>query len=713
MSEDTARRAITFTQYDEPPLKTGEYTITVHQKVPSQPAPNDFPVSRRFAVSGERFTLDPSEIAGVYPPDLANGEYAGDLPHVLVTRRTLPWERASTNDPAAPWLALLLFNEDELVAQPVRRTVRDLVPEDTAIVDAGSASAGKGTMPAGYVSYPGLGQLEYGEAADDDCMTIDVDADLFSKVAPAPADLPFLAHLRESDTQDTHDTEDGNTSLAVVLGNRVPRDNQRAHVFLVSIENLGSILPTPDGKRSVGLTASKVRLVTYRWWTFTADAKGKAFAGLVKGLVGPSYSSGRPALASLQVPFGPRPDRTAVENAMRAAADGKLGDAGAAALAHNAYSMGYLPVQHHMRRGGKTVSWYRGPLAPTEVTTELDLPLASSDAALRYDPQTGMFDVSYAAAWQIGRLLALQNESFTIALYNWRRRSRTAQALAAEHRVMTNLLGGSLESVTSALSDAIATRTPNAPPEHVVSWLARLSLLKGVPFNYLVPDERMLPPESLRVFHLDRAWMNALLDGAFSIGRATSGEHAHDAQHRDAMLELVDAATKELRSNARPATNHTNTDGKVTGFLLRSEAVAGWPHLNVFGYADAARKVEVPKLRFARVSNDIILCLFDGAFTVLGIHEHPGQLHCGVEGDSGKFITTLRAVDPPDPGLQYLSGSAPVGTRNDKQTLTVAAAATSIKSALSNLEQTVQTFTSAEFALQMIKGVVEIEFASR
>src|SRR5262245_19805440 len=56
-------------------------------------------------------------------------------------------------------------------------------------------------------------------------------------------------------------------------------------------------------------------------------------------------------------------------------------------------------------------------------------------------------------------------------------------------------------------------------PELLSRWLGRLRLLKGVPFNYLIPDEGMLPPESIRFFYLDMNWVDALLDGAFSIGR--------------------------------------------------------------------------------------------------------------------------------------------------------------------------------------------------
>ncbi len=47
-------------------------------------------------------------------------------------------------------------------------------------------------------------------------------------------------------------------------------------------------------------------------------------------------------------------------------------------------------------------------------------------------------------------------------------------------------------------------------PPDVVRFLARLRLLEGVPFNYLVPDATMLPLESIRFFYVDRNWLDAL-----------------------------------------------------------------------------------------------------------------------------------------------------------------------------------------------------------
>ena len=710
MTLSPGQRFITFIQDAEPPLKTGQYTITAHQKALSQPEPNDFHTTRKFAVSGERFRIDPAEIAGVFPPDLANGEYEGALPHVLFNRRTLPWERDSvTGDGAAPWLAVLLF-DDANAPTPVKRTAKELVPIHQVITVRGSKVTGVGAMPDGCVSYPGLTTLDYGESPDDDCMTVDIDAATFSQIAPSVADLHYLAHIREADTVDTHDTPQATSSLAVVLGNRVPLADQREHAYLVSLEHLESLLPGEDGTRNPNLTATTVRLLTYQWWTFTANTMGETFTGLLGSLNRPAPEHEK--LTSLQVPFsGSRPGSTRVQQAMNNQAAGTLQPGDAEVLVRDAYEMGYVPLAHHLRHAGQTVSWYRGPLVPYVVTSSVALPFSCPDAGNRYNPQTGMFDVSYGAAWQLGQLLALQNEGIAMALYNWRRSVRRSTAIADEQRRISELLGDALPSVIGARARRIAASEPSDPPKEVVCWLSKLSLLFGVPFNYLVPHEGMLPPESLRVFHLDRAWVEALVDGAFSTGRVTSGERQFDAERLPSLLSQAHSQARRVRPNVRPRTSHANASGAVTGFLLRSQAVAGWPNVDVLGYSDRDRHVEIPKLRLARLSADVMLCLFDGMLDVIGIHEAPGQLRCGVEGRPGSYTTTLREVNPPTPGYQYVPSSAPVLTRSDTRTLMVASSATQIRHTLENrFKQTFTDFTSAEFALEMIKGVQEVEF---
>ena len=462
-----------------------------------------------------------------------------------------------------------------------------------------------------------------------------------------------------------------------------------------------------------------MRLVTYAWWSFTAAAQQAATLGrLLEGLNAvPDGQDG--ALSSLQLPFtGPRPTAPQVQQALAAQADGDLTSEEATALTHNAFALGYVPLIHRLRHGGQTVSWYRGPLAPLPVTATVPTPISCPDAVSRYNPQTGMFDVSYAAAWQLGLLLGLASRNFATTLYNWRSRLRTSASAQARPAVCEQLLAGAFPSVLGSRAARLASASDPQPPDSVVQWLARLALLEGVPFSYLVPDERMLPPESLRMFHVDRAWIDALVDGAFSIGRVTTADAALDAEHQDELRALVHARRRSAQA-ASPAPGDTATDGQtsssgeVTGFLLRSAAVAGWPAIAVSGWADADRLTPVPLLPPMRLGADVLLCLFDGVVEVVALHEPPGQLHCGAEGQPGHLTTTLREVNGPAPGQQYdpAQDRAPVPARADQRTLQVAACATGIQAILNKqFSQGLSVFTSAEFALEMVQGVVEVEF---
>jgi hypothetical protein len=543
----------------------------------------------------------------------------------------------------------------------------------------------------------------------------------FSAIAPTAADLPLLAHIRETDTVEGIDTLEQSTSYAVVLGNRVPQPGTRAHAYLVSLENLGPLLPSDDGTPASGWNgATTVRLITYRWWSFTATVGAATFESLLEGVnaVPPGQVG---ILSSLQLPFlGARPDAGQVQGAMNDQAQGSITTADATVLTHNAFALGYAPVLHRLRHGGQTVSWYRGPLAPLGVTDAVQTPISCPDAVNRYNPQTGMFDISYGSAWQLGLLLALENRSIALALRNWRSSLKTTAATARAHANYLALLDGAFESIFSERSARLAAAEPD-PPEPVVQWLTGLSLLDGVPFNYLVPHEAMLPPESLRVFQLDEAWIDALLDGALSLGRATSGDLLLDAEYHAPLVQTARARRRLLRPNPvlrpdpEPAAlaEGQQTNGPISGLLVRSAAIAGWPDAAANAWSDLERESPLTLLRSVKLGQDVLLSLFAGIAQTFALHQPPGQLHCGAEGQPGSLTTTLREVTGDHPGHQYdpPQGEAAVSTRADGRTVRAATTAATLLNVLNNqFQQGIDAVTSAEFALEMVKGVTEVEF---
>jgi hypothetical protein len=159
-------------------------------------------------------------------------------------------------------------------------------------------------------------------------------------------------------------------------------------------------------------------------WTFVSQGDPLDFTTTVASLNGRS-------------PDGP----DAAVTTLRLARDVPSTGVGAAIGA--ALNAGYAPLAHELRTGETTVSWFRGPLSPDDAPPVPDLPVpySCSDAALVFDPTTGLFDASLAAAWTVGRLIALQDKAFSAALYSWKRGLTQAMVSAAERDLIVEVLG--------------------------------------------------------------------------------------------------------------------------------------------------------------------------------------------------------------------------------------------------------------------------------
>lgn len=745
-------KSVRFIQYQIPRLKAGAYQVSAALVAGPKTAPIPYPGARRgFAVTAPRFMLAGDELASVFPPNLANGEFDGTLPHAVLAKPVMPWMRTAYAEADkkiealnTPWLAVLTIQAGELpvpvgAQSPiVPMTIVDLAPKTTKIEVAGAAPLDPpvyGKLPDDAVSYPGLDLLDYGEAPGDRVNVVDLPAALFTQIAPSLADLDFLAHLRETDTFNTVDSTDSYVTRSIVLGNRCGAVGRPALALLVSLEQLSNCLPDAAGNPGPGIGSAKtVRLAVLTSWTFTPNAGGEDLVALLRGV-------DADAITALRMPAEPVPPDQ-VNQALQDEAIG-LTPGDATALVGNALNAGYVALDHHLRQAGQTVSWYRGPLLPYGPVAPFAFEsVAGPDAMLRYDPQTGMFDASYAAAWQLGQLLGLRARNYSVALYQWKRLVDKATVLAVEQQLLDATLppappeagsNGTPEPLFGALfarRRLVAAEGPPPVPEAVIDFIGSLRRLENLPFAYLVPDERMLPPESLRFFTLDPNWIEALVDGAFSIGRTSAQQTQADNRARD-MLRIAGAANARRRRKNDPPTlrllKQQPNDPEmqvITGLLLRSQAVRGWPKLQIDGYTTDSDSGEpdVAILRMQHLSADVLLCLFDGPVAMVAIHEPPEQLHSGVEfqTNSGQITawTTLRAVNGNHPGLQYpqdpppKTGVAQVPTRADLLTTQAALAAVSIQDALNTQFQVgVGPLNANQYALEMVKGVVRVEYA--
>ncbi|MDP9840618.1 hypothetical protein J2T09_005406 [Neorhizobium huautlense] len=380
------------------PLSAGTYRLSARQEVVLQQE-DDTPTylaQQQFVIDGPRFSLAPSDVQMVMPPSAQAGDWENWMPNIVLRRRIIPWVRTidgSSRPPDAvstPWIGLLVVTDTELggaagaIQAPspvVTGTVADLL-------QTGKAS----------IAGPQLANVSADEQKAP-LLYLDLDAALFQGIAPTLTDLTFLAHVRDVNTDSKEILgldEDG--SFSVVVGNRTIQTSGREDVvnycFLVSLEGHQNHLPgnaVPPGVKTF-------RFASLAWWKVQALPARGDFIEIMQDLPG----LGGDALIGM-----PHAAIAGMDDNSRTAAAG-LG-------------MGYTPLTYRMRAGENVTAWYRGPIASVPTGNDGLGAFPSSDLAIRYDPKTALFDLSQAAAWQIGLLLGLSDSSFARQLFEWRR----------------------------------------------------------------------------------------------------------------------------------------------------------------------------------------------------------------------------------------------------------------------------------------------------
>jgi hypothetical protein len=164
----------------------------------------------------------------------------------------------------------------------------------------------------------------------------------------------------------------------------------------------------------------------------------------------------------------------------------------------------------------------------------------------------------------------------------------------------------------------------------ISEWLGKLSLLYGVPLEYLVPDNRMLPIESIRFFYIDRNWIDRLIDGAMSVGVLSTKDQIFNTAFFKQVYESVDVAQLKTRALIRnePPVTPSSIGGTITGLLIRSKVVSDYPGLEIEATDASGNKLEI--IRMDRLSETLILCLFKGVPVAVDVMQPSEGLHFGL-----------------------------------------------------------------------------------
>ncbi|EDM81352.1 hypothetical protein PPSIR1_40750 [Plesiocystis pacifica SIR-1] len=197
---------------------------------------------------------------------------------------------------------------------------------------------------------------------------------------------------------------------------------------------------------------------------------------------------------------------------------------------------------------------------------------------------------------------------------------------------------GSLARSNIAAIGQNTTRKVRELDDDLRNWLLGLQLLERVPFHYIVPDARMLPPESVRMFYIDRTWTDRLVQGAISAGAVSNGE-----------LKLTMEAAVGIRNQLD---KHGGQGDQVTGMLLRSILVRRWPRMEIRAFRNKQR---LTNLRVARISEGILLVLWHGVPNLVEIEEPKHGVQFGINADPSLPAPTREDpyaggyVEPRDP----------------------------------------------------------------
>ncbi len=408
-----------------PPLLDNSYQLSAVTNVSFDGAQQPLtPNTGFFNIEGPRFSLAATEVAGVFPPPNGHGGFDESVPHVVLLRRTLPWERALTSHPSligtpkraegdppapdgpAPWLALLLFAEGEY-------TLHQNVPLEQAV-------------PADVYQ-----RLE--PPAGVTCDTVEANLALVSSLVPSLDELMLLAHVRQVNVDD-RELNAGSTDgwFAVVMSNRLPAPGAKYRACLVSLEERTDLVkadPPPVAEpillqitaTQVGDTASVSFNPTDATTLVLANANERRIATAVGIIESPVFgywqlTTQLVLLHSWQFEctgVGTFRDYMQRVNVSMA---GTVEDPGHPQVADT----GHIQISLADRAGVDEEVWYRGPLVPVPLTRD-PLTYHSADQCRRATPETGAEDVSYAAAFEAGRLLAAADARLAQELMRWRR----------------------------------------------------------------------------------------------------------------------------------------------------------------------------------------------------------------------------------------------------------------------------------------------------
>ncbi|KAH6990108.1 hypothetical protein EDB80DRAFT_164497 [Ilyonectria destructans] len=620
----------------EAPSLPGETDLSVNQRAngPSD-ASNPLHTTKTFAAQGtSQFVLPENSVRSFYPAQGAAVENR-ILPHVVLNDPLIPWEQNANNDQTltgilgsdagVPWLALLVFTADELQDVPTLNSPAKLSPTLSATL----------TQQQLFESQTGDTRLKVPFSRsdldkDEDVNVIFVKASAFNayfseqlpgEKTPAIGRYSLLSHVRRS-VQGKGSEAD---SCGLVVGHRHgPAGTTKP---TLAFAHLVSLIGVQSDRMAFPAQADDVSvLVSLHSWSFQwTPSENIELDQPLKNL----RNNIRP-LARSEAGLG-QPQTKPIDSPEAAWIKILLGD-------------GYTIVKHRLSTGEPTAALYRGPLIPNRLrSTEASTiePHPREVSLQRFDAKSGLMDISYRVAWNVGRELALENSTFVIEISRLRRdiltwlsptwtpptlpstqgdgatkpdwltglsravketqappsssrpetsptapsrwKASSRRVVDGENKTMipsTSLTSGQqwLDTMATALAQKTINpdlSTDGTPLAKVIEFVTKnLLSLKGVPPAHLFPEPDLLLDDTILTFNVDSNWIDALVDGALSIGNMQDSDDT-------AKLEIRRAINTFLTAGRAAAGNGGGSGAATWGICVCGKLPSMFPELSV------------------------------------------------------------------------------------------------------------------------------------
>lgn len=388
--------------YIVPPLADGKYKARVSQHVVvgegSGQTVENFQKESEFYSVGRAFTLLPDSVFSVYPSENAEGNFANELPFMVLNLKSLPWQYDRGGTKRTQWVALIVLSEKDRA-----------VEKDVSVEELLSGGTDRNVyfpvreQPAFYLEKP-----------DELCHVVDIPGDVYEKIKPREAELPYLCHAKYVNLKRTEENVSGMDGyFSVVLGNRfIPSgdaDAAKITIHLVSLLGYGD--EDLSGYGTIRLCS------LYHWNVFSKVTMDTGFGELIRNMDCSEFGRG---------------DET-----------------------NELLKRGVVVKEHRFRTGETTASLYCSPLLPAMSPLFSLESKKTADGHLIYDKEKGVFDARYACAWQLGKMLTLSDEAMALKIHHFRKNTAVEQ-----HRrcLNTNMAAGApdyeelCKNIKSALS---------------------------------------------------------------------------------------------------------------------------------------------------------------------------------------------------------------------------------------------------------------------